>query len=757
MPDVNESLEQLSANVRRQIVAPLERLGGAIRRRVLFEGAALCLGGLVALCTAQFAFDRTLALGFGPRAALLAIVIGLVVHQFGRLVLRPFRRRIDVNEVAAVVERKNTSYADLVVSAVAFATGTGINPHRNSPALVAELFRESLATFKGIRFDHILEQRQFRRRVILAIATLSAATAAFMLMPGLMSVYIQRNWLLRDTPWPVTTRIVAEGFSEDGRLRWPIGDELRIVARAMEGRPSRLLAEFELASGARTERDMDRLGDDRFIVDFGSLTQAMRFRFVIDQWGVDDQTDWYTVEAVIRPSIRSARVEIVPPAYSEMAPFVLEASQSTTDVLRGSAVRIEAVANKPLARAVLKCRADDQPAAEVVLTDGTGIVARFEPDRRATYYFDLLDMDGLDDRSPVTFAINLTADTPPKVRMSMPGVGEMVVPGAQLPIRVECEDNLGIESVELVHCVRPNGKDASNSETAETLPRFTARQTKYEVRHALPLAPLTLSPGDQITLYSRARDYQPATSIAHQDTERQAEAATVGHSIAGDPAAAANLGESIRYTLRVVTPEELLAELGRRENEWRREFEQIIKAQEQLNRRVLDLRDVAGADALSTERSLRYGQEARTQRQQINRIRTVARQFQQIYDELDINGLATPQVRRRLQNGVLAPLRSLATSEIGAAADLLERLRETFDDETSRVAEAAQTQIVRSMYAILADMLKWEGYNEAIALLREVVRLQHEVNEDTKITLDREIERLFGGEGLSTTQPARKE
>ncbi|MBX3395063.1 MAG: hypothetical protein KF841_06810 [Phycisphaerae bacterium] len=754
---MNESLEQLSTNVRRKIVAPLDRLGSAIRRRVLFEGAALCFGGLVALCTVQFVLDRILALGFGPRVALLAIVLGVVVHQFGRLVIRPFRRRIDVNEVAAVVERKHRAYADRIVSAVAFATGSAINPHRNSPALVAELFRESLATFEGIRFDQILERTQFRRRLALAMATLLAATAAFSLMPGLMSVYLQRNWLLRDTPWPVTTRIVAEGFSESGHLRWPIGDELRIVARALEGRPSRLLAEFELASGARSERDMDRLGEDRFILDFGSLTQAMRFRFVVDQWGVDDRTEWYTVDAVIRPSIRSARVEIVPPAYSEQAPFVLEASQSTADVLRGSAVRIEAVANKPLARAVLKSRSDDQPVATVNLTEGTSLEARFEPERRATYYFDLLDMDGLDDRSPVTFSINPTADSPPKVRMTMPGVGEMVVSGAQLPIRVECEDNLGIESVELVQVVRPNGKDISNSETAESLPRFTARQTRYEVRHELPLAPLTLSPGDQITLYARGRDYQPPTPVANPDASRDATVTPGEHSDATDPAAAANLGESVRYTLRVVTAEELLAELGRRENEWRREFEQIIKAQEQLNRRVMDLRDVAGADALSAERSLRYGQEARTQRQQINRVRTVARQFQQIFDELDINGLATPQVRRRLQNGVLAPLRSLATSEIGEAAELLERLRDAFDDETSRAVEAAQTRIIRSMYTILADMLKWEGYNEAIALLREVVRLQQEVNEDTKLTLDREIERLFGGEGHSTTLPAGKE
>src|SRR5256886_13410543 len=43
---------------------------------------------------------------------------------------------------------------------------------------------------------------------------------------------------------------------------------------------------------------------------------------------------------------------------------------------------------------------------------------------------------------------------------------------------------------------------------------------------------------------------------------------------------------SAAFNLRVVSREELLGELARREQEWRQEFEQILKGQEELRHRL---------------------------------------------------------------------------------------------------------------------------------------------------------------------------
>jgi hypothetical protein len=48
-------------------------------------------------------------------------------------------------------------------------------------------------------------------------------------------------------------------------------------------------------------------------------------------------------------------------------------------------------------------------------------------------------------------------------------------------------------------------------------------------------------------------------------------------------------------------------------------------------------------------------------------------------------------------------------------------------------------------------MLKWEGYNEAVALLRDIVGMQESLNQDTQVILEREFDRLFTDE--PTTKP----
>jgi len=729
-------------------------MGRALRRQLFADGLARCVALLVALATLQFLLDRFLLLGIGPRISLLALVIGLLGREFIRRVLKPMTVVVDAESVAEVLEHRQPELADRLVSMVAFAGQSGFDPARNSPALIDAILVESLRDFETLPTINILRRGPFIKRVALAACALSAAVAASAVLPGSVAAYLKRNWLLRDVSWPVSTQIVAEGF-KDGKLVWPLGDDLTIVASTEGKAPSALAAEFEIASGSTVQQAMDRLGESRFIYDYGPLSQAMRVRFVIDQWGVDERTDWFDVVTVERPTVRSVTIEVTPPAYTGEVGFTLARGQTVADMVRGSEVRIIAEMNKPVVQAALKRRADDVIVAAADVTHPTHLTTRFVPEGRGTYFFDVRDESGLEDRSPVTYTFNLAADPPPSVKLSLPGVGEMVVPNAQLRLAVEGDDNLGIEAVALRYEIKY--ESAEPLIDFEALPDFTAGQRKYAATHVWPLMPLALKPGDQLTLQATARDFQPAAVSTIIPSDSASETSQPGSTSPGDRGPPSNLGLSIAYTLRVATAEDLLAELGRRENEWRREFELVVKAQEQMSARVSALRTAPEPEAMSAQRQLAYGQEARTQRQQLSRVRTILRQFEQILAELEVNELTTPQVRRRLGNGVIAPLRTLVGGEIEAAASLLERLRDRFEVKTADEVQEAQKQLLRAMNAILAAMLKWEGYNEAVALVREIVRLQQEVNEDTREKLDREIERLFGDTPSPATQPAIEE
>jgi len=726
-----------------RILGSLRALARLLKRRVLIEGACAVAATMLVVAFTQFALDRLLDLGLGPRIALLAVVLGLIGYQIRKRMLRPAGVRVGVEDVAAILERKNPGLRDELISAVSFATASRVNPHRDSPELVDSLMRRAGERFNSIKTDDALRHDRHRKFLLLGGAAVAIAAGAVWWSPDTAAAYLARDVLLQDVSWPMRFQISLEGF-KNGVRHHPLGDELTLVATVEAAGPAEvpagLTVEFETPDGETVERPMDRRGVNQFVLNYGALASSMRLRLLAERVGVDERTGWYSIDAVERPSVRQATILVTPPAYTGSVAYTVAEGQTAADVLRGSDIQIDAVLRKPVTQASLVSAGERVAEAELLAPDR--VRARFTPTRSGSYSFDLIDTAGLADLNPLIYSLRVVADTPPKVRLGLVGCGELIVQDAILNVAVEGEDNLGLAAMELRHVVRrpPAGDAATTQPTDEggsPVPGFEPRQTRYGRTYKYPLLPLTLSPGVSLSLMARGRDFQPPVEIGTATTSAPADGAAM-HEV--------GVGESSAYLLRVVTREELLADLGRREQEWRREFEQIIKSQEQLNSRVMDLRDRATKEGESPDLLVRYGQESRLQRQQVNRLKTVQGQFEQILAELETNQLDTPQVRRRLGTGVISALARLATTDVVEAADTGDRLRRRFDGALADDLERRQTRIVQSMYAILSNMLKWEGYNEAVMLLQDIVRLQGDVNKQTQARMEQEIERLFGTE-----------
>jgi len=720
------------------VLQPLEALGRRLRRHALVEGLALTLLAVLVLGLFQFGADRLLALGVAPRVLLTLSVAGALGYVFWQRVLRPLQISADVTSIAQLVEAKHPELGDTLLSAVAFAQEAEINPHRNSPALVERVLSAALERADRVDTRGILRSDRHRNFVALLLASLAIVTATTVLVPDTFAAYLQRNWLLRDAPWPSTARIVPEGFV-DGKLVWPLGDELTLMATALDAVPDGLTAEIESENGGTVSRSMDRRGAQQFILDYGTLGGPLRVRFRIGRFGVDERTQWYRVVPVNRPFVETATVQVTPPTYAKQDAFALPAGEVSADVIRGSRVLIDATMSQPIAEARFVPRGSDTAVADVEVIDGDLLRVAFEPQRRGSFSFDVRDETGLEDTRPVTFLFNLLGDPPPNARLTLPGLGDMVVPNARPTLEMSVQENLGLRDVTLAYRVERAGEseeDAPTAWEAKSQTEVVPYQLEYVRKRDWDLSELGVAPGDRITVQLRARDYQPVADDSTDEASDGKQAETPG-----------NLGESVAYTLRVVTPETLRAELGRRESEWRGEFERIVKTQRQLNLRILDLFDASVAEGLSPSIATRLSQEARTQRQIAGRARTVLRQFEQLYSEMEINGLLSPTVRRRLGSGVIASLRTLISEQIPLAADEIDRLREGLSPEAQRSVETQISAILARMQDILADMLKWEGYNEAVTLLQDILRLQEDISQATRRELERELEALFESDG----------
>ncbi|GJQ25775.1 MAG: hypothetical protein HBSAPP02_08070 [Phycisphaerae bacterium] len=747
--------DSILADFEAKVLAPLTRVARAARRRALLAAAAVWLAALIGLLLSQFALDRLLALGVGPRVVVTLAIVALALRLLRRHVWWAVAAKPRAEHVVAVLERRHPDLHDRLISAVAFAE-RGDLPSQTSPALAAELMRQAMKDAAALNPSEVFNRSRLHRSLAIGGVALITAGVLSAAASSHARVYLARNWLLQDEPWPSNVRLALEGFS-DGLLRWPLGDDLTLAVTAEGAVPPGVAVEIVAPDGQSRVRDMALRGERQFVLDYGPLDESFKLRLLIRRFGADESTGWFNVVGVMRPSIRSVRMEITPPAYSGVERFALPAGQSAAEVLRGSTIALIAKTSKPLRAATLRGSTGLEIPAK--LEENHQLTAEFQPVQSGSYHFDLLDQEGLSDLRPVTFALRLVNDPPPKVKLSLPGAGDAVVPQAVIDLAVQADDNLGMKDVSLVYRIRKceaiegpapdSGIDAAAAllQTTVALPGLEPRQTRFELRHVLQLLPLTLQPGDQLTLLVEARDLQPAGSAAPPTTTTTATAD--GDAILSEP----GLGRSAAFTLRIVTAEELLAELGRRESEWRREFELLIKTQEQIRDRVMNLNDEARAEFGSARFAAQYASEQRAQRQIAVRMTTIRRQFEQILAELRTNQLDNPIVRRRLDAGILAPLGRLISSDLPGVADQLGQLAGGGDTQIADTIERGHAAILEIMYSVLANMLKWEGYNEAVTLLRDIIRLHGDVTRQTQTQLESEIDRLLGGG--ATSKPAR--
>ena len=139
-----------------------------------------------------------------------------------------------------------------------------------------------------------------------------------------------------------------------------------------------------------------------------------------------------------------------------------------------------------------------------------------------------------------------------------------------------------------------------------------------------------------------------------------------------------------------------------------------------------------------------YANHARRQQALARRVVGIRGQFQRILDEMEINRVATQVIRVRLANRIIQPLETLGRKDMTEAADALGAIARGDAGADLIAIDPEQARIVETMRRILSQMLQWEGFHEAVAILRDVIKTQSNLNRETDEELKRRIQEIFG-------------
>ncbi|MBK8980535.1 MAG: hypothetical protein IPM29_31925 [Planctomycetes bacterium] len=694
---------------------------------------------------ASYGIDRWLHLELPYRAALALVFATVAVRILLHRLVRPLGFALDDDELALAIERVEPGLRQALISAVQFdrtlaATG-GVRG--DSVALMRYVVTDVEARVSQLRALRALDGRRVLRFVGLLAIGFAAVSTWAVAQPREAGIWFQRNVLFGNVAWPQDTHLRFVDVDPGRPLRLAEREDLTIRVRALGVVPERLELRTRFADGTRSERPMDRVGDDEFIAKLETLLSDAE----LQAFGGDGRTEVLRIELVPRPELGELTLTVRAPDYLGREPESIVPTGGEVPLVAGSRVALTARASKPLRTATLRV-GPDQRVDCAIDADGRALRAELElPDPGlTTASLDVVDRDDLGPAQPLRLALRVTADTPPTLDFETRGIGTMITAIARIPGVLRLRDDQGLRAV--TGRFRTTAAEPGPPEPGEQPappPEFEAAPIGWD-------DPLQVDAREQEL--GLTFDLQPQVPDADPGSERNRFRPGMLLALrfdATDARGEPGQGLSDVLTLRIVTRDTLLEDLRRRRGEQRREVERIV---EQVTETRDVLRDIASptdpATAEPVQARVRIESLARRQLALGRNVQTIAERYQRILDEMTNNRLFEPAVTRSMAARVVAPLQRLAAEDFPTSAELGERFAAGGTATERGAVVAAVDDILSTLQAVLAGMERTEDIAAIVESLRIVIRTEDEATRLIEELRDASGAGIFdppGGEG----------
>ena len=729
MEPIHRELDRLSRRSRGMLLG---------QRLLQWFSSVIAVGFVLALVDYALRLPGSVRLVIGASFAATA-----AVWLFTRL-RRAAAFRPTPAEMALRAERMYPQLGGLLAAALELSPATA-QPSAHGRAFARATVERAQAAATGVEFKRLIDPtRTLRRLAVFAVAA-AGLLAAAALAPQATATAAGR-WLapLGDAQWPKRFEV------ELGELPGvsPADAAIRFRGRVLKGdRPDlRVHASYRFVEpdgepGAWRETLMSRQRGAETTAEGGiagryeavieppprlalrlerrsGSTATLQVRASVG----DDTTATREVRVAARPAVERVRVELRPPGYASglfearTVTFAADAGRVATIAARvGTRVTLDVRFNKPIDFDALPALTRHLPglerahgfAAERVDDDERSLRASFElrGDLAATVH--AFDRHGLELTGHRRYRFDATPDARPSAAIVDPDADRTVLASAVVDVAAVGRDDLGLESL-VLEADAPAAPDAESGSRATqarrmlTLARETGRRSTLELAHRFDLAPLSLEPGDEVTLRAVARDVYELEGETH------------------DPVA------SSPRRLRIIDEATLIDEM-------RGELAELRKTAVRLSQTQRRLRESPAEMAAPRQEDL------------AERIDRSARGAAALRERLDRNRLEAPAVRKLLEaaGGKLNEARA-------AARRAAERLASPEADEAAGREEQDRT---RQRLDELVEMLDQGADAMKLRIeLDRLAKLQDELASTTRELLPQTV-----GRALEDLDPALRE
>ncbi len=403
-------------------------------------------------------------------------------------------------QVAREIESLHPGLDNALIHAVQF----GSQPELTGPQ--AELIRRELARTER-EAAHLSPQAGVSSAPLQRQRFCALLVAGFLLLTAVLTPRIYRFELPRFfAPWLDTPPFTLTDFSvSPAGAVVRSGESLVIGVHVGGWMPHRL----ELMTGVGKTllpTALTATGDGTYTAQLDRLTQDTAY-FVAADTG---RSPRYLVHVNTAPQLRRLSVTTHPPAYAQQPAKTTElTAESEISGLSRTQVDVSVESDRPLIDAQLDISRAGMPILHLHLAPQPGAPAHaagsFAIERDGDFHLHLTGTPAegsLQTPDAAKGKITLVRDETPLVTIVTPGQNVIAKPDMTVPLKVEAEDDIALQRLEMHHVVN-KGKDQ-----AETID-LPARPRRYVHSGGFDLKAMHAKPGDVIEYYATAYDNDP--------------------------------------------------------------------------------------------------------------------------------------------------------------------------------------------------------------------------------------------------------
>lgn len=240
----------------------------------------------------------------------------------------------------------------------------------------------------------------------------------------------------------------------------------------------------------------------------------------------------YRLEVRMTPQFEKVTCRVVPPKYTRRGPYEGPIPKRGIEGLAGTQIEFTILSNRPLRDGKINVNWDNDQTEQVGLLTETPLTEKtsgttdqaasfqedsqtFESDasrrvrgafqlrRSGKFSISIRDVDDIACGSTIDGVITLLHDTAPVVQLLQPRPLSLATPDVALPVVVAAEDDYGVSRLDLY-------RGLNQSPGLPRTLKMESIESGVRIGTSLPLSQYGLKPGDEITLYARAEDNDPA-------------------------------------------------------------------------------------------------------------------------------------------------------------------------------------------------------------------------------------------------------